>query len=196
MAHDYEFVKSKDFDKVERELEQLTTNPLLKKANSKEMTTSIDQLHGAIDNLMKMFSKVNEDLTLEEREERVIKSQLKPITDKLNKVVDQNEIIAKGLVIISEHVDNLVTDVTEIKKRISELETTVATTHTQQPEQTHSWTPNFSNSNQSVGTNPAGMHNAGTVPLTMPSAPTNAIPNLKPNGLDAATKAKHSLFSK
>jgi len=119
---DFAFVPSKDLNKLESELASLKHNPLLQKKDSKQLASSIDELQGSLSELLAMFRKANEDLTLEQREERILTQQLEPVMQKLNEIVDQNETIANALVSLSQTIEEVHTDMKSIHSRVSQLE--------------------------------------------------------------------------
>ncbi|HLP80026.1 MAG TPA: hypothetical protein VK158_05290 [Acidobacteriota bacterium] len=128
MKDEYTFVPSEDFAKLEKELSTLKQNPLLAHAtkNGKEMTSSISQLQGSLDELLGLFKKAHEELTLEQREEKIIAQQLAPVITKLNTISEQNSAIADALVQVSQTLIEVTEAVNGLKSRIGTLEMTRA----------------------------------------------------------------------
>lgn len=150
-------------------------------------------LQDSIDELLLMFKRANEELTLEQREEKLIRSQLDPVFKKLNELGEQQETMANAIVSISDAIENLTSSVNEIKARISAAEISnmmprgsSQTTQPIQPQFTQPNRPSYQRFDfNTTQLSPAQqMQQQNVMPLPPPPNPpfaNQAIPDIKPN---------------
>ncbi|MBI2523244.1 hypothetical protein HYW19_02555 [Candidatus Woesearchaeota archaeon] len=75
------------------------------RASPKELIESMDSLTKSIDSLMALFKQAADEMKYEEKEEILSGgSEHKAMNDKLDKIMEQNKIIADGMVAISDMV--------------------------------------------------------------------------------------------
>jgi len=170
-----------------------------KEGTSQVLSSSVQNLQGSIDELILMFKRANEELTLEQREEQLIKSQLDPVNKKLQELSEQQETIASAIVSVSDAIDGLVNSVNEIKARMSGMDLTsnAARMPTQMqsafpPQQFQPQSaslasrPNYQRFEFANSSNAQNNPNQGVGQLPpLPSPPTNqinqSIPSIEPN---------------
>ncbi|MFW5746311.1 MAG: hypothetical protein ACOCWQ_02040 [Nanoarchaeota archaeon] len=103
---EYEIVNSSEVSSLKQELDAIKKNPFIAKQDGKELKSSIDGLQQSLSQMLDIFKKASDEMTLEEKEERMIARQIKPIISKIEKIVDQNETIAEGIVTIAEKTED------------------------------------------------------------------------------------------
>ncbi len=119
---EYAFVPAKEFDKLEHEIEHIKDNPVIHKgAEGKQLVKSMDNLQGALSNLMNLFERAHEDLTLEQRETKILQEQLTPVYEKLDYVSEQNETLANGVVTIADSILELKDSIEHLKKSVAAI---------------------------------------------------------------------------
>lgn len=98
MAKDepYDLMPHKDIVELKKQLQKLRSE----KFSSSELTNSMDALTKSMDSMLKLFKEASEELKTEEREDTVNK--------KLNEIMEQNKVIADGMVAISDMVKNFI----------------------------------------------------------------------------------------
>jgi len=98
MAKDepYDLMPHKDIVELKKQLQKLRSE----KFSSNELTNSMDALTKSMDSMLKLFKEASEELKTEEREDTVNK--------KLNEIMEQNKVIADGMVAISDMVKNFI----------------------------------------------------------------------------------------
>lgn len=180
------------------------------------LKTSIDDLKSSLHQMIDIFRKASDEMTLEEREERMLAKQIKPIFAKIEKIEEQNETIAEGMVTIAQK-----TEATQ--KKVEELEQRLAQSHLGQSSSSpQSYSPpsfhhDFSSDSNlpplSGGPTPHAMSSSfmpsmppsqPLMPLGggagssrgMPPPPGNAIPPLSPNELEDNKKKGFNFFKK
>lgn len=93
-------------DKIEalrNELSRMKTeHKPLDKANSGELMESISNLTETLDHFMQLFQNAIEEMKIEEREEELIVTELQPLHEKLDLIIDQNQKIAQGIVTLAD----------------------------------------------------------------------------------------------
>jgi hypothetical protein len=107
MADDYEIVPEKDFDSLKRDVEKIRNNPLGESAESKDLKASIDRLNDSITNLLLLFKTASESIKAESHDTEVMSKKMLPLFDKVERLSEQNEKIAKGIVALAEMFDEL-----------------------------------------------------------------------------------------
>lgn len=179
---EYEFVPTKEFNKLSEELEQIKKNPFLSKAQSKDMKGSIDDLHTSIKGLLELLKLAHQDMTIEEREEKILKKEISPILKRFDKIEENQETIANGIVLVSDTVTKLSHKVSELTSVLDELkrppvESDSKRTVTRKVLTTKSnpqvGLPQFNN--QGAYAQPSGMNGPGAFnsPPPMPNPPAN-----------------------
>jgi tetrahydromethanopterin S-methyltransferase subunit G len=118
---DYKLVPTSEFDKITYELEKLRENSFGSKQHTKEVQTSITSLHRSINDLLDVFKQAHHEMTEEERESRIIKKEISPIFDQFQKVEDNQEIIANGIVVVSDSIAKLTHRINDIHKKFDEI---------------------------------------------------------------------------
>ncbi len=177
---------------LEDDLSQLAHKKGASGSTSQVLSSSVQNLQGSVDELLLMFKRANEELTLEQREEQLIKTQLEPINKRLQELSEQQETIASAIVSVSDAIDGLVNSVNEVKARLSGMDLTTAATRMPSqlqssgfPPQSQSSRPTYqrfefgSSGNMQNAMQSSQRNEAAQLP---PPPPLNqAIPNIQPN---------------
>ena len=107
MANDYEIVPEKEFDALRNDVDKIKKDPISNSPQGKELKESIDKLNDSITKLLTLFKNTAETLKAEEQESQVMTTKIVPLFDKVQKLEEQNEKIAKGIVALAEMFDEL-----------------------------------------------------------------------------------------
>jgi len=105
MVDDYEIVPEKDFDSLKRDVEKIKNNPLGESTEGKDLKASIDRLNDSITNLLMLFKTASESIKAESHDTEVMSKKILPLFDRVEKLSEQNEKIAKGIVALAEMFD-------------------------------------------------------------------------------------------
>jgi len=115
---EYELLPQKDILKLKKEINKLRGKapPEVKEEEKFErILESMDTLSESIEKLNDIFHATAEEMKLEEKNEDLYMKKLEPLFDKVNRLVEQNEKIAKGMIAIADMVN-------EQKVRLEEVE--------------------------------------------------------------------------
>jgi hypothetical protein len=70
--------------------------------NPDQLLTSMNNVTKGIDSMLQLFKIAVDEMKLEEQEEKTFNTQIQPIVEKLDEIIEQNKIIAEGMVAISD----------------------------------------------------------------------------------------------
>ena len=98
---DYELLPHKEIAELKTELERL------KKGPSSESRSQMDQLTGALTNLLNLFKEASSQMRLEEDEGNIVSEKLIPIEEKLDQILDQNKKIAEGILAMADMIKDM-----------------------------------------------------------------------------------------
>lgn len=90
---EYELVPRGELERLEREVERIKRNPFGDTASSKDLLTALDHLNKNVSKLVHIFESASDEIV------RDYKDQAN--TAKINKVLEQNEKLAQGIVAIA-----------------------------------------------------------------------------------------------
>ncbi len=94
VPEEYELVPKNQLERLQREVEKVKRNPFGDTTSSKDLLTALDKLNQNVSRLVRIFETANDEIV------RDYKDQAN--TAKINKVLEQNEKLAKGIVAIAE----------------------------------------------------------------------------------------------
>jgi hypothetical protein len=103
----------KDLSELKAELEGLKAK---KDISAKDLAESVQKLTVAISEMLEVFGAAAEQMNLEEKEYESNVKKHEAITQKLDKIIDQNRTIAEGLVAIVEMVKEKVIEAKEMNR--------------------------------------------------------------------------------
>lgn len=107
MASDYEIVPEKDFDSLKSDIEKIKKDPIGNTSEGKALKESIDKLNDSINNMMNLFKMTAESLKAEDQENQTMTTKIVPLFEKVERLAEQNEKIAKGIVALAEMFEDL-----------------------------------------------------------------------------------------
>ena len=87
-----------------------------KKATPANVMKTMEELSETLTEFMGAFTEATEEMKLEEKEEDFFEKELKPLHDKLDMVLEQNEKIAKGIIAVANMLN---TDIPFIKRMVA-----------------------------------------------------------------------------
>ena len=100
---DYDLLPHRQINELKGLVQDLKNK--VDRASPKELIDSMDSLTKSIDSLMGLFKQAADEMRYEEKEEILSGgSEHKAINDKLDKIMEQNKIIANGMVAVSNMV--------------------------------------------------------------------------------------------
>jgi hypothetical protein len=118
---DYELTPHKKLAMLERAISDLKSKKLTpeEQASSDKLLNSMKQLDTSIGSLVEMFQTAAESMGLEEKESEAVNKALKPVMDKLDLLIEQNQKIAKGVVAVADMVTDEIPRLRDEIKRLS-----------------------------------------------------------------------------
>ena len=112
---DYDIIPHAELIKLRREVNELKQHPLGTTSTGKELLETIKELNTNISNLFNLFKEAAEEMKLEESEAKMVAEKMKPMMQKFDTLIDQNEKIAKGIVAVADMVKD------DVKKKLRPL---------------------------------------------------------------------------
>ena len=100
MDEDYDIVPHRQISDLKRQMDELKTKS--HGASSTDLTQSMSALTKSMDGMLRLFSEAAQELKVEGHEEEAYFEKLNPLNDKLDKIIEQNKIIAEGMVAVSD----------------------------------------------------------------------------------------------
>jgi len=98
---DYDLLPHKQITELKRQMQELKSK--VDRASPKELIDSMGAMTRSIDSLMTLFKQAADEMKYEEKEEILSGgSEHKAINEKLDKIMEQNKIIADGMVAVSD----------------------------------------------------------------------------------------------
>ncbi len=70
--------------------------------DSKELLQAVTGLTKHMDSMLHLFKTAADEMRLEEEEEKALSKQIRPLMDKIDEIIEQNKIIAEGMVALSD----------------------------------------------------------------------------------------------
>ena len=105
---DFELMPQKTVNQLKRELESLKA----KKGDDgeisqKKLLSAMENLTRLLEDMMRLFKVAIDEMQIEQKEETAISHQMSPLGDRLDKIIEQNEKIAKGMVAVADMVNDV-----------------------------------------------------------------------------------------
>ena len=97
-------------DKIEalrNELAHLKGERKATEPQSRDVLEAMQNLTETLDHFMELFQAAIEEMKIEEREEELIVTELRPLHEKLDQILDQNQRIAEGIIAIADLIKNM-----------------------------------------------------------------------------------------
>ncbi len=73
----------------------------------KDLESSLDNLSRTMTTMLDLFKTAADELRLEDRDQQQLTKSIGPIIEKLNAIIDQNKIIAEGMLAVADMVKEL-----------------------------------------------------------------------------------------
>lgn len=106
----FELMPHKDIVELKEELRQLKAKP-----TEKNLQISIVELSTKLDRLIQIFDEAQEQLRVEEGAGLSWQEKMKPLLERMDKILEQNSEIARGLVGVADEVNELKDQVGKVK---------------------------------------------------------------------------------
>jgi hypothetical protein len=106
MANDdsYEITPHREIAELKQQLQELRLR--IDKVSPKELINSMSTLSKSIESMLKLFGEAVEELKFEDREE-ALSGGKDTVNQKLDRIMNQNKVIADGIVAVSEMIEDL-----------------------------------------------------------------------------------------
>ena len=118
---EYAIVSKKEFLALKRELEKIKKNPLEGAEQGDTLQSSIDNLNKSLNTMLEVFKQAAGEMKLEEHDTEMVGKQIGPLNDKLDKLIDQNQKIAKGIVAVADMVREKLDELESAPRRLAPL---------------------------------------------------------------------------
>ena len=99
----YELVPYKEIQDLKQELNRLKDVPI---PSTKKLQITMDELAMKIDRMTAIFEEAGHEIQVEEGG-LTFQEKMKPVLEKMNKILEQNSEIAKGIVAVADLVNDL-----------------------------------------------------------------------------------------
>jgi len=100
---DYELMPEKEIKELKKEVELLKKNPLGDSASSKDLFRAVDRLTVSLNNMMDLFKTAKDDMKIGGHDDEMAQA-LKPISEKIDMLIEQNKKIADGIITVADMV--------------------------------------------------------------------------------------------
>ena len=91
---EYELVPRNEIDRLQHEVEKIRHNPFGDSSSSKDLLSAMDKLNTNVSKLVRIFETANDEIVRDYKDSAN--------SAKINKVLEQNEKLAQGIVAIAE----------------------------------------------------------------------------------------------
>lgn len=102
MDHDTMPISREELSEIKKQVKNLQS-PL----SVKDLESSIENLSRTMTTMLDLFKTAADELHLEDRDQQQLTKSIGPIVEKLNAIIDQNKIIAEGMLAIADMVKDL-----------------------------------------------------------------------------------------
>ncbi|MFH0875855.1 MAG: hypothetical protein V1859_08000 [archaeon] len=100
---DYELLPHEEIEKLKRELDRLKKSG----TNPDALSGSMENLTDSINSLLRVFREASEEMKLDEHDSVMLSDKIGPLAEKVDKVLEQNEKIAKGIIAIADMIEEM-----------------------------------------------------------------------------------------
>ncbi len=172
----YDILPHRQINELKRQIDELKAKQ--DRSSPKELVSAMDSLAKTIDSLMNLFQQASQDLKYQLKEEGLASGK-DSVHEKLDRIIDQNTIIANGMVAVS----NMVKEFARQKKPMQQ----------QRPNNFPPRQPGFQQQmpqmNQNMQQNPSMFNSPPQMPQ-MPAPNFNDMPDIPLPGFDEPEKKK------
>ncbi len=107
MDDEYELLPRDEVKKIKAELETIKSGPAGSTSSAKALVGSMTELNSSMNKMLEIFKTASSEIKRGEDEAELISKRLDPFLERLDKVIDQNEKIAEGIVAIADMVKEM-----------------------------------------------------------------------------------------
>lgn len=113
---EYQHVPKSKLADMEKELRVLKNARAGKGVTNEELQVSIERLTSGMEQMMKIFKMATEQIQLEDHDQDTVSQRLAPIIEKIDRLAEQNEKIADGVVAVADMIkDHMANEMNEFK---------------------------------------------------------------------------------
>lgn len=137
--NDYELVSKTEVEYLRKEVEKLKKNPLGDTHSSKTLLSSMDQMSSSLNKLINIFETASDDIVRDYKEQTT--------SQRMDKMMEQNEKLAKGMIVIADLLKELKdykkeqialrNSFDELQKRVDETNSNISKVTNQQNPQNY-----------------------------------------------------------
>ena len=96
----YEIMPYKEIVELRKQIQDLKSKG--SDTGSKQLIDSMSKLTEQMNSMVGLFKTAAEEMRLEEKDDHFVAKKIEPLVDKLNEIVEQNKIIAEGMVAVAD----------------------------------------------------------------------------------------------
>ncbi len=101
------FLPTEELEKMRKEISLLKKQQGLEETDEDKMMESMNNLSFSITSLLKVFKEASKDLKMDTHDAVLVGQKLDKLLDRMDKIEEQNEKIAKGIVAVADMVEEL-----------------------------------------------------------------------------------------
>ncbi|MBI2129202.1 hypothetical protein HYU07_03090 [Candidatus Woesearchaeota archaeon] len=105
---DYDLMPHRELMNLKRQVDEIKQNPIVNAPSGKELMNSVNDLNRSVGGLLELFKSATDEMRLEDKDQDLAVRKIDPILEKLDKVIEQNKLIAEGLVSISDMIEDFI----------------------------------------------------------------------------------------
>ena len=104
----YNLLPHEEIKRLKQEIDNLKrTNSFQKDSISEPLVETMNSLTHSINALLRIFKEAAEDMKLDEHDSVLLSDKIDPLIQKIDRVLEQNEKIAKGIVAIADMIEDM-----------------------------------------------------------------------------------------
>ena len=107
-ADGYDLLPHEEIKRLKDEIERLRrASSLNSRATSEPLIETMDNLTRSINGMLQIFKEAAEDMKLDEHDSVLLSDKIDPMIHKIERILEQNEKIAKGIVAIADMIEDM-----------------------------------------------------------------------------------------
>ncbi len=115
---EYELIPEDELIKLKRDIQKLRGRTSSGETNHSGVEISIDELNTSINKMLEVFVKAAQTYDVEESDGNLMTKNLEPLATKIEVLQEQNQKIAKGIVAVSDLMQNVFDKLEVMEKRM------------------------------------------------------------------------------
>jgi chromosome segregation ATPase len=108
---DYEILPHKEISDLKKQIEAYRKGPPSSAQNS------MDKLTDSMNTLITIFREASTSMSIEDKEKDILTTQIAPLSENVDKLLDQNKKIAEGIVALADMIKDLQDSMDELAKK-------------------------------------------------------------------------------